>query len=124
LLLPGASPLALLRRVNPRATPSLRIARLFVENFRTFRERTEIPLSSESGADAMPVFHGPNGSGKSNALAAIDLFFRVASSWLSSGASPMFQSAGMDLRLSWDGWVGRTGLVMSHRSWPPGVRNS
>ena len=109
--------------MNLRATPSLRIARLFVENFRTFRERTEIPLSSESGADAMPVFHGPNGSGKSNALAAIDLFFRVASSWLSSGASPIFQLEATDLRLSWDWWDARTGLVMSHRSWPPGVRN-
>lgn len=106
--------------MNPRSTPSLRIARLIVENFRTFREATEIPLSSEGGADAIAVFHGPNGSGKSNALAAIDLFFRVASFWLSSG---IVQSAGQDVQLPWDWKDERTGLFLSHRSWPPGVRD-
>ncbi len=109
--------------MNPRSTPSLRIARLVVENFRTFREATEIKLSSESGADAMPVFHGPNGSGKSNALAAIDLFFRVASCWLSSGASPTIQTGDTDLRLPWGWGDDRTGLVLSHRNWPPGIRD-
>jgi hypothetical protein len=112
--------------VNARSTPSLRIARLVVANFRTFRDATEIPLSSESGADAMPVFHGPNGSGKSNALAAIELFFRAASCWLSSGASPAIQNASPnalpDLQLPW-GWDDeRSGLALSHRSWPAGSR--
>lgn len=108
--------------MNLRSTPSLRTARLFVENFRTFRERTEIPLSSASGADAMPVFHGPNGSGKSNALAAIDLFFRVASSWLSSNASPAIQKVNPDMPRDWGWRDDRTGLVLSHRNWPPGTR--
>ncbi len=122
MLLPGASPLALLRRVNPRSTPSLRIARLFVENFRTFREATEIPLSSASGADAMPVFHGHNGSGKSNALAAIDLFFRVASCCLSWSTNSAVENGTSELRLPWSWKNDRIGLVLSHRNWPPGAR--
>jgi AAA domain, putative AbiEii toxin, Type IV TA system len=104
----------LLRRVNPRATPSLRIARLVVENFRTFRERTEISLSSASGADAMPVFHGLNGSGKSNALAAINLFFRAASYRLTYRG---------EMRRQWSYFDEGTGLFLTHRNWPPGARD-
>jgi hypothetical protein len=100
--------------VSTRATPSLRIARLVITNFRTFRDPTEIALSSNGAADAMPVFHGTNGTGKSNALAAIDLFFRIASAWLSHPAS--------DLGLPWYFRDQRSGLLLDHRSWPPGSR--
>ncbi len=60
-----------------RTAPSLRIAELAITNFRTFRERTQIPFRDSEGApaDAVATFHGDNGSGKSNALAALDLFF-------------------------------------------------
>jgi energy-coupling factor transporter ATP-binding protein EcfA2 len=109
--------------VNARATPSLRIAKIVITNFRTFRERTEILLASNKGADEMPVFHGPNGAGKSNALAALDLFFRGASCWLNSGANTAVQAPTMQLILPW-GWADdRSGFSLSHRSWPPGVRD-
>jgi energy-coupling factor transporter ATP-binding protein EcfA2 len=58
--------------------PSLRIAALTIENFRTFRERTVIPFSGGVGAaDAIATFHGDNGSGKSNAIAALELLLRA-----------------------------------------------
>jgi hypothetical protein len=64
---------------SPPERPSLRIAELTIENFRTFRERTVIPFSDGAGAaDAIATFHGGNGSGKSNAIAALDLFVRIA----------------------------------------------
>ncbi|WP_437288660.1 AAA family ATPase [Sorangium sp. So ce406] len=110
--------------MNARATPSLRIARLVIENFRTFRGPTEIVFTSGGAADGMPVFHGPNGAGKSNALAAIDLFFRCASYWLSSvagggGASPPDAA----FKLQWGFRDDHFGLLMNHRSWPPGIRD-
>jgi AAA domain, putative AbiEii toxin, Type IV TA system len=112
----------LLLSVNVRATPSLRIAKMVITNFRTFREPTEILLASKDVADEMPVFHGPNGAGKSNALAALDLFFRGASCWLSSGASPAVGTMS-ELKLPW-GWADdRSGLSLSHRTWPPGIRD-
>lgn len=113
--MPSAFGLALLCNVNDRATPSLRIERLAIQNFRTFHGRTEIVLSSKDGADAMPVFHGLNGSGKSNALAAIELFFSAASSWLSLGAAVQPRT------LVWN-TANPTGLVVTHRNWPPGIR--
>ncbi|WP_438034717.1 AAA family ATPase [Sorangium sp. So ce204] len=110
--------------MNARATPSLLISRLVIENFRTFRGPTEIDLSSGGAVDAMPVLHGANGAGKSNALAAIDLFFRAASFWLSSVVSPdaMVSQDGA-LKLQWGFSNSYFGLSMSHRSWPPGVRD-
>ncbi|WP_437756662.1 AAA family ATPase [Sorangium sp. So ce1389] len=110
--------------MNARATPSLRIARLVIENFRTFRGPTEIVFTSDGVVDEMPVFHGANGAGKSNALAAIDLFFRVASYWLRSvagagGASPPDAA----FKLPWGFRDEHFGLWMNHRSWPPGVRD-
>ncbi len=64
---------------DPPSRPSLRIEEIAITNFRTFRERTVIPLRGKGGeADAIAVFHGDNGSGKSNALAALDLFFQIA----------------------------------------------
>ncbi|WP_437531387.1 AAA family ATPase [Sorangium sp. So ce726] len=110
--------------MNARATPSLLISRLVIENFRTFRGPTEIDLSSGGAADAMPVLHGANGAGKSNALAAIDLFFRAASFWLSSVLGPdgMGSQDGA-LKLQWGFSNSYFGLSMSHRSWPPGVRD-
>lgn len=64
---------------------SLRIKELAITNFRTFRERTVIPFGSPGvGGDGIVTFHGDNGSGKSNAIAALDLFFNVALSCLSS----------------------------------------
>lgn len=57
---------------------SLRVAELTIQNFRTFRERTVIPLSGGAGAtDVIATFHGENASGKSNAIAALDLLFRT-----------------------------------------------
>jgi energy-coupling factor transporter ATP-binding protein EcfA2 len=63
---------------SPIKRPSLRIAELTIENFRTFQERTVIPFSSDAGeADAIATFHGDNGSGKSNAIAALKLVLRA-----------------------------------------------
>ncbi|WP_437734782.1 AAA family ATPase [Sorangium sp. So ce1335] len=110
--------------MNARATPSLRIARLVIENFRTFRGPTEIAFTSGGAADEMPVFHGANGAGKSNALAAIDLFFRVASYWLSKAVSTGgIKPLDTALKLRWDFRDSHFGLSMNHRSWPPGVRD-
>ena len=106
-----------------RATPSLRIARLVITNFRTFRAPTEIVLSSAAGvADAMPVFHGMNGAGKSNALAALDLFFRVASAWLEHVPTEV-KPSGVELTAPWGRINSRSGLEVDHRSWPPGTRD-
>ncbi|WP_437317852.1 AAA family ATPase [Sorangium sp. So ce385] len=110
--------------MNARATPPLRIARLVIENFRTFRSPTEIVFASGGTADAMPVFHGSNGTGKSSALAAIDLFFRLASYWLSSAVSAGgTKPLDTVLKLRWDFRDSHFGLTMNHRSWPPGVRD-
>ncbi|AUX39349.1 uncharacterized protein SOCE26_007380 [Sorangium cellulosum] len=110
--------------MNARATPSLRIARLVITNFRTFRGPTEIVLSSGGAADAMPVLHGTNGAGKSNALAAIDLFFRVASFWLRSAAGAgLMGPPGGAFMVPWGFRDDHFGLWMNHRSWPPGVRD-
>jgi len=111
--------LALLRRVNARAS-SLRIARLTIGNFRTFVGPTEIELAPQGGggADEMPVFHGGNGSGKSNALAALDLFFRASLHWMM--ARP--DQGSDDLWHPWNFRHPTTGLLVSPRDWPPGVR--
>jgi hypothetical protein len=109
--------------VNARATPSLRIARLVIENFRTFREPVEIVFASDGVADEMPVFHGANGAGKSNALAAIDLFFRVASYCLRAVAGAGGMSPDAACKLPWGFRDEHFGLWMNHRSWPPGVRD-
>lgn len=102
--------------MSAQATPSLRIARLVISNFRTFHGPTEILLSSGGVADEMPVFHGGNGTGKSNAIAAIELFFRGAACWLRLRES----NRGDDLELHWN--TGYPGFVVSPREWPPGVR--
>lgn len=106
-----------------RSTPSLRLARFFVEGFRTFRERTEIPLADKEGpADEVATFHGPNGSGKSNALAALDVFFRGVAMWLASGANPAVQQPPLRLRFPW-GWSDQlSGFDLNHRNWPAGER--
>ncbi|WP_437571291.1 AAA family ATPase [Sorangium sp. So ce542] len=110
--------------MNARATPSLRIARLVIENFRTFRSPTEIVFGSDGAADVIPVLHGTNGAGKSNALAAIDLFFRAASFCLRSVAVdvPPWE-ADKKLQLPWSWTNDHFGLSMNYRSWPPGVRD-
>ena len=109
--------------VIARSTPSLRLARFFVENFRTFRERTEIPLSDGNTADPVATFHGPNGSGKSNALAALELFFRGAAMWLASGANPATLGSADRLRLPM-GWMDEaSGFTLNHRNWPAGSRD-
>ncbi len=103
-----------------RPTPSLRISRLVISNFRTFRGPTEIVLSNGQGvADAMPVFHGGNGTGKSNALAALDLFFRAGSYWLRNRAAHPLDN----LPYTWNHEDPTTGLMISPRMWPPGVRD-
>jgi AAA domain, putative AbiEii toxin, Type IV TA system len=104
--------------VNARATPSLRIARLVVENFRTFHGPVEIPLATGGVADEVAVFHGGNGTGKSNALAAVDMFFRATFSWLTFRPT----SPSDDVQLFWDRREDFSGLVPSPRDWPPGVR--
>lgn len=105
--------------MNLRATPSLRIAQLVISNFRTFREPTEIPLSSRGVADEMPVFHGGNGAGKSTAIAALDLFFRASLCWMRSRTGYSYEP----VRLQWDQRELRAGLRVSPRIWPPGVRS-
>ncbi len=118
--------------VIARATPSLRLARFFVQGFRTFREKTEIPLADEGGpADEIATFHGPNGSGKSNALAALDLFFRGTAMWLASGANPANRALNQPsqaplqrLRMPW-GWADQaSGFELNHRNWPAGERET
>jgi predicted ATPase len=105
--------------VIARATPSLRIAKLTVENFRTFQGRVEIPLATNGVADEVAVFHGGNGAGKSNALAALDMFFRASARWLVF--RPQWQSDNQTL--NWDVLDEYSGLVPSPRDWPPGNRS-
>jgi hypothetical protein len=104
--------------VNARATPSLRIAHLVVENFRTFHGPVEIPLATSGIADEVAVFHGGNGTGKSNALAALDLFFRASVCWLRLRT----QAISDELALAWERREDYSGLVVSSRDWPPGLR--
>jgi hypothetical protein len=103
--------------VITRATPSLRIARLVVENFRTFHGRVEIPLATGAVADEVAVFHGGNGAGKSNALAALETFFRASAHWMTVRPT----AASDDLQLHWDQRDQYSGLLPSPRDWPPGV---
>jgi len=104
--------------VNARATPSLRIARLVVENFRTFHGPVEIPIATGGVADEVAVFHGENGTGKSNALAALELFFRASASWLNYRT----QWKSNEHPFPWDVRDQYSGLEPSPRDWPPGVR--
>ncbi len=101
-----------------RATPSLRISRLVVQNFRTFHGPTEIPLASRGVADEVAVFHGGNGSGKSNALAALELFFRAAGYWMVERP----RSHSDSIMREWERIEDASGLIVSHRDWPPGIR--
>jgi hypothetical protein len=117
--------------VIARATPRLSIARFFIEGFRTFRERTEIPLFNKDGVtDEIAVFHGMNGSGKSNALAALDTFFRGSAVWLNSVANPannpqqLAETALPRLRLPWNLRDEATGFELSHRNWPAAHREA
>jgi len=117
-------------RVIARATPSLRLARFFVQGFRTFREKTEIPLSDVGGpADEIATLHGPNGSGKSNALAALELFFRGAATWLRSISNPANRAGApkqdpwQRMRLPFGTVDPITGFELSHRNWPAGDRD-
>lgn len=81
-----------------RPNPSLRIEELAITNFRTFRQRTVIPLAGQQAApDAVPVFHGDNGAGKSNAMAALDVFFQTAALVLVHT-----RNADVEPLLSWD----------------------
>jgi predicted ATPase len=105
--------------VIARATPSLRIANLTVENFRTFQGRVEIPLATNGVADEVAVFHGGNGAGKSNALAALDMFFRASACWLVF--RPQWSSDTKSF--IWDERDAYSGLVLTSRDWPPGNRS-
>jgi AAA domain, putative AbiEii toxin, Type IV TA system len=102
--------------MRDRTTPSLRIARLVISNFRTFHDPTDIVLSSGGVADEMPVFHGGNGTGKSNAIAAIELFFRGASYWLERRGDEHDDA----IEIRWD--TAHLGFQVSSRDWPPGAR--
>ncbi len=105
--------------MNVRAPESLRIARFSVENFRTFRGPAEIPLANREGvADELTVFHGENGAGKSNAIAALELFFRASLLWMATRMS----SDSENRPLAWDQREPHSGIVLSSRDWPPGVR--
>ncbi|MDC0745112.1 AAA family ATPase [Polyangium mundeleinium] len=103
----------------PRTTPSLRISRLVVQNFRTFQGPTEIPLASGGVADEVAVFHGGNGSGKSNALAALELFFRALGFWMVARRACDADS----ILRGWEQLEDASGLIVSHRDWPPGIRD-
>lgn len=81
---------------SPPERPSLRIAELSIENFRTFRGRTVIPFSDGgAAADSTATLHGRNGSGKSNALAALDLLFRAT-------LLSLVRYEGLGYKLVWD----------------------
>jgi len=104
---------------EPADRVSLRIAEFAITNFRTFRERTVIPLSTEQQADPLVVFHGGNGAGKSNALAALDLFFRAITHWMGwrSGTSKDYPP---ELRCGWEQRQEPQGFIPNRRDWPPG----
>lgn len=100
--------------------PPLRIARLAITNFRTFRTRTEIVLSGASGqADSMLTLHGGNGTGKSTALRALALFFPTAIKWL--------QLRSVDVKFELKGELLESGRArqgmgsLSVQDWPVGV---
>jgi hypothetical protein len=73
--------------------PALRFEKIAITNFRTFRERTEVPLWTASG---ITTFHGDNGSGKSTALAALSFALDGARWCLANG----------DRVLGWDSMDG------------------
>lgn len=102
--------------------PSLRIAEFAITGFRTFRERTIIPLSTGDRADPLVVFHGDNGAGKSNALAALDLFFRAVDFW-TSWRSGVEASILPDVRTAWEK-TEAGGFLPSRRDLPPGYREA
>ena len=47
----------------------MKIKKIILENFRRYKERTEIPLSD------LTAFIGKNEAGKSSILEALDIFF-------------------------------------------------
>ena len=111
--------------------PSLRIAELSIENYRTFQERTVIPLSDGAGAtDAIPTFHGDNASGKSNAIAALDFLLRTAGHLLVTPAPrgisrrPATEEVLEDAQRGclWHGEATRAGIVISRRDRPSDAR--
>lgn len=106
---------------TPLSDTSLRIAEFAITNFRTFRERTVIPLFTQGGADSLVVFHGDNGAGKSSALAALDLFFRAFTLWLRWRAAGTNESV-PSLRLEWNEKQELKEIPLHYRDWPPSVR--
>jgi hypothetical protein len=104
---------------EPTGRNSLRITEFAITNFRTFRERTVIPLSTGGRADPLVVFHGDNGAGKSNALAALDLFFRAMTHWLGwRAATPSSIGPYPLLRCQWEKTY--EFFTPKQRDWPPG----
>lgn len=102
-------------------TSSLRLAEVTITNFRTFGEATTIPLGvGVQRAEPVVVFQGENGAGKSAALAAIDLFFRMAVACLAAGASG---SSDAELTARWDliATVGHRDLLLRRRDRPAGA---
>lgn len=102
------------------APTSLRIAEFAITHFRTFHERTIIPLYSGERADPLVVFHGDNGAGKSTALAALDLFFRALAAWLQWRVNDSGRNT--SLRCPWDRPYGLQRFTPRYRDWPPNVR--
>lgn len=100
---------------------SLRIAEFAITNFRTFQERTVIPLGTAEHADPVVVFHGDNGAGKSSALAALDLFFRAFTLWLRRRASSI-GAIDPTMRFEWGDAQALKELPLRYRDWPAGVR--
>ncbi len=101
------------QNVAQAARPSLRVASLSIENFRTFRKWTTLDFPKTSGApDALITFHGDNGSGKSNAIAALSFLFRSSIFLLEHETKRM--------QVRWDD--ADEELTVSYRDLPTGAR--
>ncbi len=97
------------------------MARLFIEGFRSFRQREEIPFVDPAGkADEIAVFHGPNASGKTNALAALEVFFRGIATCFDQKRKSNAEKTTLGFSLPWD-WRNATRFKVDRRNWPPGL---
>lgn len=115
----GILPREILNMDTSDKRPSLRIAEIAITRFRTFHERTVIPLHTRNHADVLAVFHGDNGAGKSNALEALDLFFRALTYWMRWRAGTLL-STDPSLRCEWDAPHPPDGFTPRRRDWPTG----
>jgi energy-coupling factor transporter ATP-binding protein EcfA2 len=96
----------------PGVLQGLRIRQFAITNYRTFLDRTTIPLNDE-----VTVFHGDTGSGKSTALAAMDACFRLLAGLTLAGLPKTWDfSLGAEF-----GVLGRSEPLLDERDRPSGA---